>query len=121
MSEKTILVVDDSSYIRKVLKMNFEKAGFRVILAENGEEAYEIYKNKRPDIVTMDILMPILDGLNALKKILGEFGDAKIVMISSINEQDKVFEAIKAGAKNYILKPIEPKKIMDVINQVIAD
>jgi two-component system, chemotaxis family, chemotaxis protein CheY len=113
-----ILIVDDSAIVRRLIRMIIEKAGHTVISeAENGEEAYIKYKVFRPDLVTMDISMPVMDGITAVKKIIASFPEANIIMISAITQKELVFEALENGAKRYIFKPLTDEKVEFVIEQ----
>ena len=116
-----ILIVDDSLIIRKTLKEEFERMGHKVIgEAKGGREAIDLYELLTPDLVTMDITMPIMNGITAVKEIKRFHSDAKIIMITSHGEEKMVMEAIKNGARGYILKPITKEKLDDVINKVFS-
>ncbi len=107
-----ILVVDDSSIITKTLSKHLLDFGLNVIgIAKNGTEAIEQYKKLNPDLVTMDITMPIVNGIDALKEIRSFDSQAKVIMITSHGEERLVMDAITLGAKGYMLKPITPLKI----------
>lgn len=111
-----IMIVDDSDMIRNIFSKGLEHLGHKVIgVAKNGKEAVEMYGKLKPDLVTMDITMPIMDGMEALKRILAVDEDAVIVMITSHGEEKLVMEAISNGAKGYILKPITHKKVEQAI------
>ena len=117
-----ILVVDDSLIMRKKLKMILKNGGHEVVSdAANGVSAIEEYEKHKPELVTMDITMPVLDGVSAVKKIISHYPDAKIVMISAINQQNSVFEAIESGAKHYIVKPINNEKVLNTIKDVLSE
>ena len=112
------LVVDDSVIIRKSLSQQLEELGYEVIAeASNGNEAIKLYKELKPDFVTMDITMPIKNGIEALKHIKDFDENAKIIMVTSHGEEKLVMEAIKRGAVGYILKPIIHGKIIKAINR----
>ncbi len=116
-----VLIVDDSKMMRRNLVKILTDAGHEVVAeAENGSEACEAYAQHQPDLVTMDINMPVMDGIEAVKRIVVDFPEAKIVMISAHNEQTRVYEAIKNGAKNYIVKPIGADKVTSTINAICA-
>lgn len=115
-----ILIVDDSALMRRSLAGIIRSGGHEIVgEASNGMQALVEYGSIRPDLVTMDITMPLSDGIEALAKIIEKYPDAKVIMISALNQKENVFEAIKLGAKNYILKPFEEKKIINTINQVL--
>lgn len=118
-----VMVVDDSKLIRKVLVEIFkEDTNLDVVAdAENGLDAYEKYKKYKPDLVTMDMVMPVMNGIDALSKILNEFPDAAIVMVSAMNKKHMVINAIRKGAKSFILKPINKKKILGVVKELYGD
>lgn len=115
-----ILVVDDSRTSRKILRVILEEAGNEVIgEATNGQEAFEMYKELKPDVVTLDITMPVLDGVGALK-LIKEFDDnAKIVMVTAAGQKGNVVEAIKLGAFEFVTKPFDDAVIIDVINKAL--
>ena len=116
----TVLIVDDSKMMRRNLRKILTEAGHQVVgEATNGAEALSEYANTKPDLVTMDINMPVLDGIEAVKRILIDFPEARIIVISAHNEQSRVYQAIKSGAKNYVVKPIAANKVIDVINAVL--
>lgn len=117
-----ILIVDDSAIIRRSLAAIIRNGGHEVIgEALNGLQAMIEYENHRPDLVTMDINMPLRDGLEALSVILRKYPKAKVIIISDVNQKDKVFEAIKLGAKNYIIKPFEEEKVINIVNKVLRN
>ncbi|TLS50274.1 response regulator [Paenibacillus antri] len=116
----TVLIVDDSILMRRNLKMMLTEAGHEVVAeASNGIEAYKEYVKTMPDIVTMDITMPVMSGIDAVKKIIASYPDANIVMISALDQRSMVFDAIQNGAKHYILKPITAEKVLHTINEVL--
>ncbi len=115
-----ILIVDDSKMMRRNLRKIITSAGHEVVAdVSNGSEALTAYAEHKPDLITMDINMPIMDGIEATKRILVDFPAAAIVMISAHNEQSRVYEAIKQGAKNYIVKPVSADKVQAVIEKVL--
>ncbi|MHB8126506.1 MAG: response regulator [Desulfitobacteriaceae bacterium] len=115
-----ILIVDDSTMMRRNLSQIIQNKGHIVVAeATNGLQAFTEYQIHKPDLVTMDITMPVVDGIEAVEKIITKFPDAKIIMISSINQREKIFEALKKGAKNYIVKPFNSEKVTQVINLVL--
>lgn len=115
-----VLVVDDAMFMRKMLTDILNKNGYEVVgEASDGHEGYLKYKELRPDVVTMDITMPGTTGIEGTQKIVSEFPDAKIVMCSAMGQESMVIEAIKAGAKNFIVKPFQPDKVLEVIQQAL--
>jgi two-component system chemotaxis response regulator CheY len=116
-----VLIVDDSKIMRRSLVNIITKAGHEIVAeAENGSEACEAFALYQPDLVTMDINMPVMDGIQAVKRIIVDFPEAIIIMISAHNEQSRVYEAIKCGARNYIVKPIRAEKVMSTIDKVLG-
>ena len=117
-----IMVVDDSSIIRKTLTIKLENLGHNVVAqAKSGKEAIELYKIHMPDLVTMDITMPIMNGIESLKRIKSKFKDAKIIMVTSHGEEKLVMDAISSGARGYVLKPITEEKITEAIIKVLPE
>ncbi len=118
-----ILVVDDAKIMRMSIKNMLSDLGHKVIgEADSGYSAINEYKKLNPDIVTMDITMPqendIADGIEAVKQIIAYDKNAKIIMITSHGEQDKVIKAIQSGASNYLLKPLQIDKLREVLNKL---
>ncbi len=121
MGEKTVLVVDDAAFMRMMLKDILEKNGFKVVgEAANGEEAVKKYKDLKPDVVTMDITMPILDGIKAVKKIKKIDPEAKILMVSAMGQEKLIIESIEAGAEDFIVKPFQPGKVVEAVRKCIG-
>ncbi len=116
----SILVVDDSIVMRKNLSTILKGAGHTIVgEASNGRQAITQYNELEPDLVTMDISMPIMSGVEAVQQIIAKHPEAKIIMISAVNQKKMVFNAINSGAKHYIIKPIDAKKVLSVVNEVI--
>lgn len=115
-----ILIVDDSRTSRKILKAILESEGYEVIgEATNGLEGYDRYVELRPDIVTMDITMPVLDGIESLKKIKSGYPDAKVVMVTAAGQKTKMVEAVQNGASEFVSKPFETQQLKSVIDSVM--
>lgn len=115
-----ILIVDDSIVMRKNLTAILVQGGHIIIgEASNGRQAITQYNELLPDIVTMDITMPVMDGVEAVQLIKQEHPEAKIIMISAVNQKKMVFDAINNGAQHYIVKPIDPKKLLSIIGEVV--
>lgn len=113
-----VLVVDDSRTSRHVLKMILEKNGHEIVgEAENGQEGYEKYMELKPDFVTLDITMPVLDGLAALDKIMTFDSNANVIMVTAAGQKEKMINAIRLGATEFIQKPYDPKQILAVISE----
>jgi len=117
----TILIVDDAMFMRVTLKNILTKAGHEVIgEAENGEEAVAKYRQLRPDLVTMDITMPKMDGIAAVREIVASDPSARIVMCTAMAQRNMVLDAIQAGAKDFIIKPFEVERVVEGIQKVLA-
>ncbi|SES12003.1 response regulator [Psychrobacillus sp. OK032] len=119
---KTVLVVDDAIFMRTTIKRMLEEQQFQIIgEAANGQEAIEMYRKLLPDVVTMDITMPGMTGIEAVKSIISEHPDAKIVMVTALGQQKLIVDALESGAKDFITKPFNPEQIVQVLNNVTAD
>jgi two-component system, chemotaxis family, chemotaxis protein CheY len=115
-----ILIVDDAKFMRLTLNNILKKAEHEVVAeADNGLKAVKLYRELQPDLVTMDITMPEMDGIEAVKQIKSEFPDAKIIMCSAMGQQKMVVEAIEAGAKDFLVKPFDEHRVIDAINRVL--
>ena len=116
-----ILLVDDAAFMRMMLKNTLTQAGYTdLIEAEDGVKAVEAYTAEKPDLVFMDITMPNMDGLQALKKIKESHQDAKIVMCTAMGQQSMVVEAIKYGAKDFIVKPFNADRITEAAKLMLG-
>ena len=114
-----VLIVDDSRTSRKILRSILEQNNHEIVAeAENGQIGYEKFIEFRPDIVTLDITMPVLDGIGALQKIMELDENAKVVMVTAAGQKSKMVEAIKAGASEFIQKPFEPEQILAVLEGI---
>lgn len=115
-----ILMVDDSKTSRKILRSILEENGHEVIgEAVNGEDGLEKYKELTPDITTMDITMPVMDGLEALRMIMEYDKNAKVVMVTAAGQKTKMVDAVKYGAAEFLAKPFEATQIIEIINKVL--
>lgn len=115
-----ILICDDAAFMRTTLVKIVEGAGHTVVgQAENGRDCILKYKEWRPDIILMDITMPDMDGIEATKEIMAIEPSVTIIMVSAMGQQEKVFDAISAGAKDFVVKPFEPSKIVACIGKYI--
>ncbi|HYE82814.1 MAG TPA: response regulator [Clostridia bacterium] len=116
-----VLVVDDSSIMRRNLSAILENAGHTIVAeAANGELAFKEFEKHKPDLVTMDITMPVLDGIGAVKKIIGFYPEAQIIMISALDQKFMVLSAIQNGARHYIIKPFSVEKVIEIVNEVLS-
>ena len=117
-----ILVVDDSLIIRKKVTKLVEKLGHEVLYdAKNGQDALDSYTKNKPDLVTMDITMPDMDGITAVKEIMKIDANAKIIMVTSHGQEDMVIKSIQAGAVGYMLKPVTEDKLATAIGEVFDE
>lgn len=116
-----VLIVDDAAFMRMMIKDILQKNGFEVVgEASNGIEAVNLYKKEKPDVVTMDITMPDMDGIEAVKEIKAFDKDAKIIMCSAMGQQSMVMDAIKSGAKDFIVKPFQSDRVLEAIRKVVG-
>ncbi len=116
-----ILIVDDAAFMRMMIRDVLSKNGYEVLgEAENGQKAIEKYKELTPDLVIMDITMPEVDGIQAVKEIKKISPDAKIVMCSAMGQQAMVIEAIQAGARDFIVKPFQADRVIEAVKKVIG-
>ncbi len=118
---KKILIVDDAAFMRMMIKNIVTKQNYEVVgEAENGSMAIEMYKELKPNLVTMDITMPEMDGIEGVKGIKSIDPDANIIMCSAMGQQSMVMEAIQAGAKDFIVKPFQEDRILQAIERVLG-
>ena len=116
-----VLIVDDTSLARSMLRKVVEECGVCDIFeAKNGLEAIQLFEKERPDLVTMDITMPEMDGITAMKKILEIDKTAMVIICSSLGQKEVVMEAIEAGAKQYIIKPFENGQVVSTIKGLLG-
>ncbi len=116
-----VLVVDDAAFMRMMIKDILRKGGYEVIgEAEDGSKAVEKFKELRPDLVTMDITMPDMDGISAVKEIRKVDPNAMIIMCSAMGQQAMVIDAIQAGAKDFVVKPFQPERVLEAVRKVLA-
>jgi two-component system, chemotaxis family, chemotaxis protein CheY len=121
MDKLKVLVVDDSLVAAQLAKQALESLGHKVVsIARNGKEAIEIYASCKPDLVTMDITMPGVDGIEATALLIADHPEARVIMVTSHAQQGMVANALKAGARGYILKPIKADKLAASIQQVMG-
>lgn len=118
---KNILVCDDAAFMRMMIKDILSKNGYNIVgEAENGLKAVEKYIETKPDLVMMDITMPEMDGLQALKKIKENDASANIIMCSAMGQQAMVIESIQSGAKDFIVKPFQPDRVLEAVKKAIG-
>ena len=122
-----VLIVDDAMFMRNMIAEIFNEKKYKgedyqvVAEAENGIEAVEKYKEHNPDIVTMDIVMPEMTGIEALKEIMNMDSGANVIMCSALGQDSLVMEALDAGAKDFIVKPFQPEKVLDVVIRILDE
>lgn len=115
-----VLIVDDSKTSRKLLRGILEDAGMEIVgEAANGQEAMKLFTALKPDVVTLDITMPVMDGINALKEIMAVDQNAKVVMVTAAGQKGNVVEALKLGALEFVTKPYDTDLIIEVINKAL--
>ena len=117
---KRVLIVDDAAFMRMMIKDILSKNGYEVVgEAENGQVAIEKYKDLKPDLVTMDITMPEMDGIAAVKEIRAFDSSARVIMCSAMGQQAMVIDAIQAGAKDFIVKPFQPERVIEAVSKAL--
>ena len=118
---KNILICDDAAFMRMMIKDILSKNGYTVAgEAENGVKAVEKYNELKPDLVLMDITMPEMDGIQALKKIKELDGGANVIMCSAMGQQAMVIESIQSGAKDFIVKPFQAERVLEAVKKVVG-
>ncbi len=118
---KKILIVDDAAFMRMMIKNILMKNGYEIVgEAENGKMAVNLYSETKPDLVTMDITMPEMDGIEAVKAIRSKDSSASIIMCSAMGQQSMVMDAIQAGAKDFIVKPFQQDRLLQAIERVLT-
>jgi two-component system chemotaxis response regulator CheY len=116
-----VLIVDDAAFMRKVLADALAEGGHEVVgEAADGNEAVELYRELRPDVTTLDITMPEKDGMAALREILGLDPAARVIMCSALGQESKVLESIKAGARDFVVKPFQTDRVLDAVGKALA-
>ena len=115
-----ILVVDDAEFLRVRISKMLTGDGFEVVEADNGLKAIDAYKTHKPDMVLMDITMPEMDGLTALKELRKIDPAAKVIMLTALGQESVVLEAVKSGAKDFVVKPFERDRVMSAINKLLS-
>lgn len=117
----TVLICDDAVFMRTMISDILEESGYEIVgQAETGVQAIERYKSLRPDLVTMDIVMPDMGGIDAVREITSFDANAKILMCSAMGQQALVVEAIQAGAKDFVVKPFQPSRVLEAVQRVLA-
>jgi len=122
-----VLIVDDAMFMRNMIAeifngKKYKEEDYQVVAeAENGVEAVKMYREHNPDIVTMDIVMPEMTGIEALKEIMAIDSGANVIMCSALGQDSLVMEALDAGAKDFIVKPFQPEKVLDVVIRILDE
>jgi two-component system chemotaxis response regulator CheY len=117
----TVLIADDAAFMRMMIKNILTEAGYEIVgEAENGAVAVVKHRELKPDITTMDITMPELDGLSALRQIREADPTARVVMCSAMGQQSMVIESIQAGAKDFIVKPFQADRVLETLTKALA-
>jgi len=115
-----VLVVDDSEFMRMRCRQLLSGQGYEVVEASNGEEAVARYEEEKPDLVMMDITMPVMDGITAVREIKKRDPQARIIMCSALGQQAMVLEAVKAGAKDFVVKPFQPERLVATVRKFLG-
>lgn len=116
-----VLIVDDAAFMRMMIKDILSKNGFEIVgEAENGAKAVEKWQELHPDLTTMDITMPEMDGITAVKEIKKMDPNAKVIMCSAMGQQAMVIEAIQSGARDFIVKPFQPDRVLEAIRKAVG-
>lgn len=118
---RTVLIADDVAFVRKTLSEILTAAHYQVVgEAKDGQEAYSLYMRLKPDLVTMDVVMPVMSGVEATRKIMKSDKEAKIVVISAMGQENLVMESINVGAKDYLLKPFSAEEVLKTIDRAFV-
>ncbi len=118
---RTVLICDDAIFMRSMIADILKQAGFEVVgEAETGAQAVERYRELKPDLVTMDIVMPDMGGIDAVRNIVSEDPEARILMCSAMGQQALVIEAIQAGARDFVVKPFQPSRVLEAVQRVLG-
>lgn len=118
---KQILIVDDAAFMRMMIRDILKEDGYVIHEATNGAEAIDKYKEIGPDLVTMDITMPDVNGIEALRKIREMDPNAAVLMVSAMGQQKLILEALEAGAADFIVKPFQPTKVLQIVHKALKD
>lgn len=116
---KTVLVVDDAAFMRMMIRDILSKEGYTIAEAVNGRDAVEKYREVQPDLVTMDITMPEMSGIEALREIRTENPGARVLMVSAMGQQKMIVEALEAGALDFLVKPFQPTKVLETVKKCL--
>ncbi|MDD3804114.1 MAG: response regulator [bacterium] len=115
-----VLIVDDAIFMRRMIADILKKEGFEICgEAGTGAQAVTMFRETQPDLVTMDIIMPDMSGIDAVREIIKEYPNAKILMVSAMGQQSLVVEAIQAGAKDFVVKPFQPSRVLESVGRIL--
>lgn len=115
-----ILIVDDAQFMRLRCARLLKEQGYEICEAQNGREAVEVYQEVRPDAVLLDITMPEMDGLTALRQIKQIDPNARVAMLTALGQHGIVLEAVKAGARDFVVKPFEPERVLAAVQRILS-
>ncbi|MCK4541028.1 MAG: response regulator [Spirochaetales bacterium] len=116
-----VIIIDDLSFMRTAIREILEDAGIMVAgEAENGLAGFELYNELQPEVVLMDITMPVMDGIESLKKIREKYPDARVVMCSALGQQEYIIKSIQLGARDFIVKPFRPERIISAVQKAVS-
>jgi two-component system chemotaxis response regulator CheY len=117
----TVLIVDDAAFMRVMLREILGELGLEVVAeGEDGEQAIELYRRLRPDLVLLDVKMPRLDGIAALDRIIAEDPQAQVIMVTALGQKEAVLASIKAGARDFVIKPFDQERVQETVQRVLA-
>lgn len=121
MNDKRILIADDAAFMRKMIRSTLSTAGYENFLeAQNGAEAVRLFAAENPDLVMLDVTMPEMDGLEALRRIMAISPAAKVLMCSAIGQDGTIMEAIRSGASDFIVKPFKKEQLVDIVTNLLG-
>ena len=115
-----VMVVDDAAFMRMKCAKLLSENGYQVVEASNGAEAVELYKSRKPDAVLLDITMPDMDGLTALKEVMKIDPEANVSMVTAMGQQSIVMDALKAGAKDFVIKPFDADRVLAAVRKMLT-
>jgi len=115
-----VLVVDDAAFMRQRCMKLLQDNGYETLAAVNGKEAVDRYKADKPDVVLLDITMPDMDGVEALREIMKLDKNARVAMVTAIGQQNMVIECLKAGAKDFVVKPFDPARVLAAVQKMVG-
>lgn len=119
---KRVLIVDDAAFMRMMIKNVLTQNGYEVAgEASNGQEALVLYEKVKPDLVTLDITMPEMDGIQTLKELLKMDPSANVIMVTAMGQQQLVIDAIQVGAKDFVVKPFQPDRLIEAVRKALGD